>query len=405
MSSIWLNDASTASCFRVGRHPIDVENFGDFHNTPQKIQQRETMLRGEWPQPMPHQLPTLGCRYCEKIEHQGGTSPRQIHLEIPGLVPKELETDANAVRVTPRILEVFLGNACNLSCTYCQPKLSSKIQAENAKFGEFDQNGVVLPVITVDRDQNSALVEAFFDWLATHGSELRRLQILGGEPMYQKDYYRCIDFFQDHPNPDLEFNTVTNLMIPTHKLQALLDQWRSMIARRQVRRFDVVVSVDCWGQEQEYARWGLDLTLLETNMRLLLEQKWLYLSVNSTISPLTIKTFPDLIAKIREWKEIHPINHWFQTVLYPAYHNPDIFGGSFWKRDLERAIQVMPDQTRGEQSSLAHLKGVAQQIAATKPQPEIISQFCTHLDELDRRRGTDWRRLFPYLADWQSHVV
>lgn len=404
-STIFLNDGTTSSCHRVGRHHIPLDNFENFHNTPEKIDQRNTMLRGEWPQPLPYMTSDEGCRYCQKIEQAGGQSDRQYHLQIPDLAPKELETNPMATVVTPRILEVFLTNVCNLACTYCGPKNSSQIQAENAKHGEFDNNGVKLPVIDISKTYNREYVEAFFAWLEKNYLDLRRLHLLGGEPLYQKEFFRCVDFFAAHPNKDLEFNIVTNLMIDTKKLEKLLEQWKQMLLKKQIKRFDVTVSLDCWGKEAEYARWGLKLDTMEANINLLLEQKWLYLNINSVISPLTLKRLPDLITKINSWKKVKEVNHHFQTVFSPAHHNPDIFGGKFWKKDLETALSLMPSKSWQEKNSLKYLSGISSQIQQCNPQPDIISQLHTHLDELDRRRGTDWKNLFPYLENWNSYVV
>ena len=48
-STVYLNKGSTASCHRTMHLPLNVENFGEFHNLPKKIDDRERMLRGEWP--------------------------------------------------------------------------------------------------------------------------------------------------------------------------------------------------------------------------------------------------------------------------------------------------------------------------------------------------------------------
>jgi sulfatase maturation enzyme AslB (radical SAM superfamily) len=404
-STIYLNSGTTSSCHRVGKHQISLENFENFHNTPEKIDQRNTMLNGEWPKPLPYMSADEGCRYCEKIERSGGQSDRQYHLQIPGLVPKELEQDPTSTVVTPTILEVFLTNTCNLSCTYCSPNNSSQIQFENSKYGEFSRNGLTLPIVDIDRNKNREYVEAFFLWLEKNYLDLRRLHLLGGEPLYQKEFFRCVDFFQTHPNKDLEFNIVTNLMINPSKLETLLAQWKEMLIAKQIKRFDVTVSLDCWGQEQEYARWGLNLDTIESNMNLLISQKWLYLNINSTLSPLTIRKFPNLIDKINLWKKSKKINHHFQTVFAPAHHNPDIFGGKFWKKDLEIALSLMPSETWQEKNSIEYLRGIAKQIEGTDPRSDLILQLHTHLDELDRRRGTDWTELFPYLKNWNDYVV
>lgn len=404
-SSIYLNDGTTSSCHRVGKHPIPIDNFGQFHNTPEKLDQRNIMLKGEWPQPLPYMHPDEGCRYCQKIEESGGQSDRQFHLQIPGLTPPELETDPTATIVTPRILEVFLSNTCNLSCTYCSAANSSQIERENIKFGRFDRNGLIIEPTRYDREKNQMYIEKFFLWLQQNFSVLRRLHLLGGEPLYQKEFYQCLDFFEKNSNSDLEFNFVTNLMISTDKLENLVERFKSMILSKCVGRFDITVSLDCWGEEQEYARYGLNLHQVEQNLQVLLKNPWIYLNINSTLSPLTIRKFPVLIDKINEWKKAGKINHHFQTVFNPAYHNPDIFGPVFWQNDFDLALNKMPKDTWQEKNAYNYLKGINSQIQNGRANPEKIIQLFTHLDELDRRRQTDWRKLFGYLEEYQKYVV
>lgn len=404
-STIFLNHGTTASCHRVGRHPISLENFENFHNTPEKLDQRKSMLAGEWPQPLPYMNEDEGCRYCQKIEESGGQSDRQFHFQIPGLVPPELQQDPTAIVITPRILEVFLNNTCNLSCTYCDGKNSSQIEKENVKFGEFSKNGIKIEAYRPDVNKTNAYLEKFFSWMEKNSGHLRRLHLLGGEPLYQKEFYRCLDFLQNYPNPNLEFNVVTNLMISTEKLQALVDNWKNMVINKKIKRVDVTVSLDCWGPEQEYARYGLNLVQMEKNIGILLKNPWIYLNINSVLSPLTLRTFVDLVKKINQWKQHRKINHHFQTVFSPSYHNPDIFGGKFWKQDFESAINEMPINNWQEQNAQKYLKGIHSQIQNSCINPKKILQLRTHLDELDRRRGTDWRSLFPWLMEVESHVV
>ena len=404
-TTLYLSEGTTSSCHRTGRHPISLENFQNFHNTPEKLDQRKIMLKGEWPQPLPYMNPEEGCRYCQKIEEAGGQSDRQFHFQIPGLVPPELEETPDAIQVTPRILEVLLSNTCNLACTYCAPKNSSQIEAENIKFGRFEKNTLIIEPKYYDKDRNKLYIEQFFIWLEHNSSVLRRLHLLGGEPLYQKEFYRCLDFFKNNPNPELELNVVSNLMIDTEKFRDVVQGWKEMTKKRQIKRFDVTVSLDCWGPEQEYARYGLKIPQIEKNMQILLENPWIYLNVNSTLSPLTLRSFPTIIEKLKEWKQKRKINHHFQTVFSPAYHNPDIFGGEFWKQDLENSVNAMPTNNWQEETMRLSLIGIQGQILNSCIKPEKIIQLHTHLDELDRRRGTNWRKLFPHLEDYQKYVV
>ena len=134
-STLFLNFGTTSSCHRCKHWKLTKENFMDFHNLPGKIGDREKMVKGEWP--------GNGCEYCKVVEAAGGISEfgylREINLisERVGyindleMVPPENEIDPTETHVTPRLLEVYFSNLCNMSCTYCSAKFSSVIQNEN----------------------------------------------------------------------------------------------------------------------------------------------------------------------------------------------------------------------------------------------------------------------------------
>jgi len=160
-STIYLHSGTTNSCHRVGLNDIDPDNFAQFHNTPKKLSDRQLMLAGKWP--------TGGCEYCEKIETAGGSSDRMFHLTIPNMSPPELDADATAVAVTPRIVEVYFDNTCNMSCIYCWDGFSSQIQQENIRFGRFEKDGMVIENRSKRHPDVAGMTEKFWHWLDRRG--------------------------------------------------------------------------------------------------------------------------------------------------------------------------------------------------------------------------------------------
>jgi len=210
-STIYLHSGTTNSCHRVGLNDIDPDNFAQFHNTPKKLSDRQLMLAGKWP--------TGGCEYCEKIETAGGSSDRMFHLTIPNMSPPELDADATAVAVTPRIVEVYFDNTCNMSCIYCWDGFSSQIQQENIRFGRFEKDGMVIENRSKRHPDVAGMTEKFWHWLDKNYLTTRRLHILGGEPFYQQQFDHCLEFLSARSNPELEYNIVSNLKFAPKKIQ------------------------------------------------------------------------------------------------------------------------------------------------------------------------------------------
>jgi hypothetical protein len=389
-STIWLNKGQTSSCHRVDSVPLDPNNFANFHNLPKKIADRELMLKGEWP--------TGGCEYCQKIEVAGGHSDRQHNNNIGGYVPIELATDPTATHVTPRIVEIFAQNTCNFSCVYCAEDLSSQIQNENKKFGY--ANGV--PRINViDKQQNNNYFSQFLDWLDNNIQGLMRLHLLGGETYLQHELMeRVFDIIERKPNPNLQLNIFSNFNAPKKLWYDYNKKIKDYCLAGNLGRFDLTCSIDCWGPQAEYVRHGLDLTVLEEYLAWAAEQSedWLYLNINQTVSSMTIKTMPELIEKINKYNQHRHIGHYFMFVDGDRYQHPDIFDYNLWANDFDRIFATMRDVTIEDKEAITRMTGLQRRLQNTcKQDLNYIKQLHNYLDELDRRRGTDWRFLFPYL--------
>jgi len=396
-STLYLNSNETASCHRTGFSKLTLENFDNFHNTEKKISEREAMLKGQWP--------VDSCSYCRNIELAGGFSDRMLHSKIPGQVPVELVSNTTATTVTPTILEVFFKNTCNLSCLYCLPELSSKINQENQKFGKFEKNSVELSTYTPPTSVD-LLIEKFWDWMQINSHNLKRFNILGGEPFYQQEFDRCLDYFESSMHPDLEIGIVTNLSMSQDRLEVYLDRFKSLLAKKQIKRIDLTCSIDCLGPEQEFVRHGLDLEQWIKNFELLLQKKWLTLNINQTISLLTIKTMPELLQKMIQWREIKPIGHYFSEVSpHPSYLMSNVLGSGIFEDDFEIILNLMPVSTEKDQLAKKYMQGIADSIVKSQRNTSEILKLKTFLDEKDRRRGTNWRKTFPWLECEIDHVV
>lgn len=392
-STIYLNQLATASCHRVTPVPFDLENFDNFHNVPKKIADRQLMLKGLWPQG--------GCEYCANIERAGGWSDRQHNLGIRGLTPPELETDPTATEVSPRIVEIFAQNTCNLACIYCNGNLSSRIEQENLKFGDFDQNDVKIPVIVKPTATAQKYFDRFIQWLDQNVQSLKRLHLLGGETFLQSQLMTAVlDVLQHRPNPRLELCIFSNLNVPESAWSKYIDVIHNLQTAGHIGVFDLTASIDCWGVEQQYVRSGLDLDQFEQRFAWASEQgSWLRLNANQTVTAMTVRTMPDLIKKIDHYSVNKHIGHYFQFYTGPhMFQHPQIFAWDFWAKDFERILSTMPCRTVEQQEAIPRMKGLQKLLMQRrKHNYSEIKRLHVYLDELDRRRGTDWRQIFPYL--------
>lgn len=400
-STIYLRQGTSSSCHRTDQTPIPRDDFGSFHNLPNKIRARQMMRRGEWPRE--------GCQYCENIERAGGVSDRQYqflnHTEHDR-TPQELLEDPNTDEVVPTILEIYFNNICNMSCLYCGSHFSSKWEEENRRFGEFKQGVIEFGWNKKqdDNDYNQRLAD-FWRYLSEQGRylKIRQYQIAGGEPFFQPELDMSIDFWEQHPNPNLTFNFITNLKVPPKKFRAYIDRFGKMVDDHALQRVQISASIDGWGPQQEYVRYGLDCGEWQENFEYILDKPWVIKCINAAINPLSIKTMPELIRNINRWQDLcdpeNPISFSFMSVMAPQWMDPAVFGPGVFEQDFQKILAEMRETNKSEINARHHIQGIARQIAAAPRNQPLVDGLKIYLDEIDRRRGTNWRSLFPWLID------
>lgn len=389
-STIVLTDGTTSSCHRVKGSSLTPQTFDDFHNTPKKLADRELMLQGQWP--------TGGCEYCKNIEQVGGFSDRMLHLSIPNMTPPELEIDSTATKITPSIVEVYFDNLCNMKCVYCYDGFSSQIQTENIKFGRFEKDGVVIDNFSKMRSDREQLTESFWLWMQQHHADIKRLQVLGGEPLIQKHFDHCLNFFDNNPSPNLELNIVTNLKVSKEKLKTIIATIKRLLLKRKIKRFDITASIDCFGPEQEYVRNGINVEQWKDNFKLIAAHPWITLNINQALSSLTIKTVPEMLQFINQTRATRKIGHYFSTTVSTHdFLHPRIFGPGFFAKDFEAILQHMPDTTWQDQQAKKYMSGIKSYLDVCSQDISEIKKLQVFLNEMDRRRNTNWKQTFPWL--------
>jgi hypothetical protein len=407
-SSIFFQSGTSSSCHRTQKHPIDPNNFDEFHNLPGKIKARNLMLEGKWPYE--------GCQYCKTIEDSGGLSDRQLQssqLENSALIPPELHTNSQEVKVSPTILEVWFSNVCNMACVYCGPHFSSRWEDENRRHGKIfniedhgDEYSSRLPQKNPHYHQ---MVKDLWAFLAKddNAKKIQRYHILGGEPFLVDEMDQSIAFWARYGHPDLIISIITNLNIPHERFKKYIKKFELLANKNKIWQLQLTASLDCWGPEQEYVRHGLNLSLWQKNFEYLLNKPWVSLSVNSVISALTIKSLPQLVEKINEWNlnQEDVVDPWrsYSNLIQHTFissmtsDSPYIFSGSVFDLAFQQTIDLMPTDTEIQRNHKQLMEGIHSKSNMCQNDLIKINELKDYLTELDSRRGTNWKQTFPWL--------
>ena len=412
-STLFLYSGKSNSCHRTTLTDVDPENIGAFHNTPGKLDQRKIMRSGGWPER------GNGCEYCRDIEEAGGMSDRKTNLalietddEFKKLIPPELLVDPQALEVTPTMLEVYFTNRCNMSCIYCGPNYSTLWVAENKRFGTPEHLGSQISwQIAESLDQQyPARLSQFWNWMEKHSASLRMFHVLGGEPFYQSETEDAIRFWYDHPNQDVHFKVFSNLKVDKAKLEYLMGELKRLYDGRCCKSVGVIASLDCWGPEQEYVRSGLDLRSWAENFEYLITtHMWANISINSTINVLSIKTMPELLRRVRTWSDLRSrradaagaeqLSTVFNMLLGPPFMHAGILPAGFFDREFEEVVALLPRRNSWELANVAYMEGIWRTVNAAPYNPRLIAALKAFLEEMDRRRRSNWRATFPWLVE------
>ena len=96
------------------------------------------------------------------------------------------------------------------------------------------------------------------------------------------------------------------------------------------------------------------------------------------------------------------IIHSFMSVMEPLWMDPAIFGAGVFEEDFAKIIDAMPKDTANDRVVLDHMEGIGRQIANTSRNVAAINGLKDYLTDIDRRRGANWKELFPWLdQDWK----
>ena len=396
--TLYLSIDQFNMCHRTGGFALKPEdNFKDFNKHPKLIEERNRMANGLWPEE--------SCQYCKSVEDSGGKSERQTFTAMNFWNPHEIMySDNNELQneVTPAVVEVYFKNTCNLACTYCTPQFSSKIEAEIKKHGPASKYYSLDGNFTSSNIYEKRKGE-FWEWMHEHSHKIKMFNILGGEPLYQKEEFEeVLSFFEksENDNSSIMVKMFSNLMHKPHLFKQKIAKIQSMLDTNKINDWVIVCSIDAWGKEQEYSRYGIDLEQWEENFNTLMQSD-ITVQVHSTICPLTLPTNWELREKVLSYEKQYnkEIEQSWNIIKNPPFLDPTNFG-DYLLEDLQKLIDLVDHERESD-----ILMGYYKAIEGKEPNVEMLKEFISYSDKIDERRNLDWRAIYPELNNFIQGVI
>lgn len=421
--SLHLTTGLNNSCYHPPLHAIPIieisKNPSALHNTPYKKEQRKLMLEGKRP---------TECSYCWAMEDNGKLSDRHYRSGEPwaakdfdSIVNSEWDADS-----LPSYMEVNFSHACNLKCSYCSPQFSSLWNNEAEKLGGYPTSnnhnspdyfhGSRKPI---PARQPNPYLDAFWNWWPTVYTELEHFRMTGGEPLLDKNTYRVFDYVLDNPKSNLHLNVTSNFSVDEKYWTKYKEYVSELCEGEKIEHFMQYVSLDTWGSQAEYIRYGLDFELLWDRVHQYLRDIPNRNSITFiiTMNNLCLSNLHTLIENILELRKKYSSTYqrvWFDTPVLrePAWQSLQLLPESYIFQ-LEKIKAFMQDNIETEGSRFHGFKDYEIQrldrdIAWMKNGKDLPSDYITRnksdfykfFNEHDKRRGTNFLETFPEMKNW-----
>jgi len=316
--------------------------------------------------------------------------------------------------VVPKYLEVSFSNICNFKCAYCFPDVSSLWMSEVLQHGPYptsEYNGSMLYLkkqgtMPLGEGQNP-YTQAFWEWLPLIINELHVLRVTGGEPLLSKDCQKLLDFLFHSGNSKIQLSVNSNLGVPTPLVEKMISRLQELADRKKISEAQVFTSLDCWGEQAEYIRFGLKLSLWQKNLALCLEHK-MKVVVMVTFNALSPFSFLQLLEFVLEQKANHEGR---LEIDISILHRPDFLSVAILKPDhiiyLERSFAFMKANSSRQVSfgfydheltKMERLLEFAKQRLRPRQLAGRRDDFVAFFQEYDLRKKSDFKKTFPELA-------
>jgi hypothetical protein len=419
-ATIWLGSGMTTSCHHPLPHKVELAdvqvNPRALHNTAKKKEERQQMQQGERP---------AGCEYCWKIEDIGRDN---ISDRVYKTVIYSDEDLDHAYRtpasedVNLRTLEISFDRTCQFACSYCNPAFSS------TWVKDINTNGPYLDLVSDGRNhftyshdsaqlfkygQDNPYAEAFFQWWE---SDLHRtldeLRITGGEPLMSGYTWQLLDWFKENKGRSRTRLAINSNLGAQVDLDRLFNSVDSPI--------DLYTSNESVGAHAEYIRDGLDWGDWANTVELVCDNysvvKLRGLHIMFTINALCLESITEFLDCVVQWKRCYGRDFpsfTLNILRFPSFQSPLVLPDEIrtrYKNNLEAWLAANNNELL-HQHEINHIQRLIDYLDVVKtPHSEAFeldklrNDFKQFYSQYDQRRGKDFVKTFPALADWYNSL-
>lgn len=333
--------------------------------------------------------------FQQAFDYSFDQSPGRKHFVDPGLTVTH-----------PVDIHIDLGNFCNLACKMCNAQASSKIAAQEVRWGIESSR----PFVGTNWTKNQAVWDSFKQQLLSI-PKLKNIHLMGGETLLTDRFQNLVDTLIEHKRFDVCFSFVTNGTVFDSDLINKLSKFQ---------RLGIEVSIETLTAHNSYVRQGTDTTRVLANIDRYLEtcnNSSITVILRPAVSLLTIGHYGTLLQYALDRKLV------IKSLLVdnPAFLSAQTLPYSVKQQYMAQyhtvlaMIDHMPDQLDYNASDPNNYQLTVRQQAhmclniLSSPTPADVDQLhaalVQHCRKWDRVYGYDARSLYPELTEiWNQHA-
>jgi hypothetical protein len=254
--------------------------------------------------------------------------------------------------------------------------------------------------------------EAFFAWWETDlHRTLQELRITGGEPLMSGETWKLLDWFKNNRG-----KSNTRLAINSN-LGAGVDVDRLLDSVEELE-VDIYTSQESVYGQAEYIRDGLDYAAWTENVLKLLDSDHIRaVHCMATINALCLDSLPGLLYQLLEFKQMYGrerVSFTLNILRFPSFQSPLVLPDNL-RTHYKDQLQDFLDRNRNNifmhEHELNHLQRLIDYLDIVKTphsdafdMPKLHNDFKQFYTQYDQRRGKDFVKTFPQLADWYNDL-
>ena len=334
-----------APCCQSRGHSIRTNAF-DFKHDKHLTYLRNEFLSGKKPKE---------CDSCWKVENVGHKSRRQSAIEY--------HNNKKDTKVNLESIDFNVTWACNLACIMCGPECSSTWAKE---LGIDADRRISLGVS--QRNSNNIIDNITFE-------NVKKVHFNGGEPFINNDHFKFLKSLKTQKSLGdvlLSYNT-NGTFFPS---ESIVDLWQ------EVNLVKIFFSIDATHDAFNYIRYPANWEFVEENMLKMKEKlpSNVVFGINATVGCYNLF-------------EILDVKKWFDRYL--STNKEGDLSDFNWQIANNFHPKNLTKDIRNDISSHLENDNVLKNISFLLKNDDISDinyQWIDNLDEIDKRRGTDWKK-------------